>query len=207
MLKSTELRWFYSGTLPDTIAHWFRQDDLGEHLVPPETREDQYLVISECDYLNIKLRQNRLEIKCRQAELGKLQVSEQLAGKVEQWIKWMCEDPATERLISASQLTQGPWLRVQKERSQHKYQVLADSSLTTVPLNTSISQGCTVEITQLKVESVAWWSLALEAFGDDASRMHILQTVARWLSYTYPGAKLEIQNSCGYPQWLSKLAK
>ncbi len=43
MQLTAELRWFYRGTLPSEIFQWFKQDQLGGHLAPPEEREDLYL--------------------------------------------------------------------------------------------------------------------------------------------------------------------
>ncbi|MGL4619835.1 MAG: hypothetical protein ACRCZS_12370, partial [Chroococcidiopsis sp.] len=69
MLNSLELRWFISGELPLEVSSWFEQDKLGGQLQAPETREDVYLYVPECEYMGLKLRQGRLEIKWRQAEL------------------------------------------------------------------------------------------------------------------------------------------
>ena len=63
MLISNELRWFYPGNLPENIQLWFQQNCLLDPLKSPEAREDVYLYSPGCDYLGIKLRQRRLEVK------------------------------------------------------------------------------------------------------------------------------------------------
>jgi hypothetical protein len=203
MLTTAELRWFYSGTLPPAIAHWFQQNDLGEHLELPEAREDVYLCIPECDYLGIKFRQGRLEIKWRQQVFDNFQFA-QSEGKAEKWVKWTCADSTGEGIISKETVAKGPWVSVTKARSQRKYQVFAQS-LVAVPINESIDQGCTVELAKLGVKGKAWWSLAFEAFGEETSLMRHLQVVADWVIQSYRGPKLLAEDSYAYPKWLSSI--
>ncbi len=80
MLLSNELRWFYPGKLPENIQLWFQQNCLIDPLKSPEEREDVYLYSPGCDYLGIKLRQGRLEVKWRQAELDTMYCSELVTG-------------------------------------------------------------------------------------------------------------------------------
>lgn len=205
MLTTAELRWFARGTLPEDIAHWFQQDCLGEQQSSPEEREDVYLYLPCCDYLNIKLRQERLEIKWRKAELGVLCFGDRVEGKAEKWVKWTCEDPTNEMFNPAAVVEKGLWVSVKKVRSQRQYQVLPRESIKAVPVNESIDQGCTVELTQLGINGNAWWSFAFEAFGEDEKLMDTLQAVASWVFKTYRGSKLQAQDSYSYPSWLSSL--
>ncbi|MFB2970121.1 hypothetical protein ACE1CD_14190 [Aerosakkonema sp. BLCC-F183] len=203
MLITSELRWFNRGKIPPEINDWFNADVFGEHYQLPEEREDIYLYIPECEYLGIKLRQQRLEIKLRKAELDTLSLGDHIEGKVEKWVKWSCEDATAESLIPADALKASPWVSVKKVRSQRKYQVSAEASVTSVPVDKAINEGCNVEITQLDIKDNLWWSLALEAFGEDANLMYNLKTVAVWLFQTYPNFKLQLQNSYAYPKWLA----
>lgn len=207
MLTTMELRWFYYGALPPTIAHWFQQDDLGQHLEPPKARDDLYLYISECDYLGIKLRQGRLEIKWRQEALDVLHFTNQSKGKPEKWVKWTCADATEGGVVPEAMVAKGPWVKVAKSRSQRKYHILADQSLAAVPVNEMIDQGCTVELAELGVMDTAWWSLAFEAVGEEANLMHTLQVVSSWVIKTYSGPELQAQNSYAYPQWLSTISQ
>lgn len=204
MLTTMELRWFYRGELPLAISHWFQQDSLGEHLEPPEAREDLYLYIPGCDYLGIKLRQGKLEIKWRQLEFDVLQFADRSAGQAEKWIKWTCAD-STGTGIPKETVAKEPWISVMKTRSQRQYQVFSERSLVAVPINQSIDQGCTVELAKLSVNHTAWWSLAFEAFGEEARLMDHLQVVADWVIQSYRGPKLLAGDSYAYPQWLSSI--
>ena len=183
MLTSLEVRWFISGKLPLNVETWFSTADLGGQLQAPEAREDVYLYAPECEYMGIKLRQGRLEIKWRQAELEVLRF-ERLEGKLERWGKWLCEDPTTESFQPKHVLNQKSWVRIGKVRSQRLY------------------DGCTLELTQLTLQNNAWWSLALETFGTEQQQMDKLQIIFELIGKTYTGSQLQIQNSYAYPKWI-----
>ena len=203
MQLTAELRWFNRGRLPKEISHWFQQECLGDYLAAPEEREDIYLYVPECDYLGIKLRQGRLEIKWRQAELGVVSFGNHVEGKAEKWSKWLCEDSMAETFQPKSAIGQS-WVRVKKARLQRQYQVLPDNSATAVPVTDSINQGCTVELTDLVVNGNAWWSLAFEAFGEDERLTDHLQNIASRVIESNCGLKLQGEDSYGYPTWLYK---
>ena len=200
MQLTAELRWFYRGTLPEAVSQWF-EHQLGEHLAPPEEREDFYLLSPGCEYMGIKLRQGRLEIKWRRAELGVLSFGDRVEGKAEKWGKWLCEDPTEESFQPTTVVEK--WLRVKKVRSQRQYQVLPGEAIIAVPITASIDQGCTVELTELDINDNSWWSLAFEAFSEDDCLMEHLQAVASWVFKSYHQPKLQAQDSYAYPSWIS----
>lgn len=201
MLTTTELRWFKLGTLPKEIFQWFQQDQLGD-LAPPEEREDVYLYTPGCEYMGIKLRQGRLEIKWRKAELGSLRFGEKVEGKVEKWGNWLCEDP-TQQSFQPQDVVGKLWISVKKKRSQRKYQVISGESIVAGSVNQSIDQGCNVELTQLSINSNDWWSLAFEAFGEDDYLSDNLKAVTSDVFKNYQGLELQPQDSFAYPSWLS----
>lgn len=182
MFNSLELRWFLSGKLPSDVVTWFEQDELGGQLRSPEAREDVYLYTPECEYMGIKLRQGRLEIKWRQAELEILSFAK-VEGKLEKWGKWLCEDPTAESFKPENVLGQKSWVSVKKVRSQRSY------------------DGCSLELTQLNFQDNAWWTLAFETIGTDARAMDNLQNISQMVFKTYPKS-ISVQNSYAYPKWL-----
>lgn len=224
---TTELRWFYAGSLPDSVQAWFFREELGPepHASPP--RQDRYLSISGCDYLNLKLREGRFEVKLRQAQLQVLN-TDLWEGQIERWMKWSCEDaafedasvrlsalplsalPLSESQLSESQPSEPRWITVEKQRSQRFYQATPEhiQSLDE-PMG---DQGCSVEITQLTVHGMmqgiaqesAWWSLALEASGPLAQQEPGLRAIAQWLSQTEAAPTLDLSHTSAYPQWLFK---
>lgn len=187
MLTSLEIRWFYTGKLPAAISDWFGQDELGGKLQAPEEREDVYLYSPGCEYLGIKLRQGRLEIKWRNAELDVVRLGEGVEGKLEKWGKWMCEDPSQESFKLEAVLGKSSWVSVKKVRWQRLY------------------DSCAMEITQLNVKGNDWWSLAFETFGAEASKLEQLKTIATGAFESYKGSQLPAQDSYAYPTWLSWL--
>ncbi|MBW4559898.1 MAG: hypothetical protein KME32_01875 [Mojavia pulchra JT2-VF2] len=202
MLISNELRWFYPGKLPEDIKLWFQQNCLIDPLQSPEAREDIYLYSPGCDYLGIKLRQGRLEVKWRQAEFSVVRFGESVAGQPEKWGKWLCEDSTQESFQPAMVLGNPLWVSVQKVRYSQLFQVLADLTAQPVSDQERIANGCRVEITNLVIQENAWWSLAFEAFGENNYLMENLQATASWVFNTYQGTRLLIIDSYAYPHWL-----
>jgi hypothetical protein len=196
MLTTNELRWFYPGKVPPEIEEWFPQN------CQPETREDWYLYAPGCDYLGIKLRQERLEVKWRKAELGVLRFGKLVEGKAEKWGKWLCSDDAGESFQPATVSGNSIWINIQKVRRLQSYQILPDSSIQLITDTDSIENGCSVEITQLLIQEQTWWSLALEAVGEDPHLSENLRLTASYLFQDYRGIKLIAANSYGYPHWL-----
>ena len=205
MLTTAEIRWFQPGELPMAVLHWFQQDRLGRQLEPAAAREDVYLCLDRTNtQLGIKLRQGRLEIKWRQAELGFWQFGNQVEGKAEIWGKWLCEDPNSKYFQPAAVVAKNSWVSVHKVRSQRLYQVVPGASAIAVPSTTQLAQGCSLEITQLNIRENAWWSLAFEAVGDEHLLKDHLQSVASWVFGTSSNdLKLLAQDSYAYPSWLS----
>lgn len=196
LLTTLELRWFCHGTPPIEVEHWFSADCPGEPLGSAEEREDFYLYTPECDYLNIKLRHGTLEVKWRKAELGSVGIGKASStsqnsllweGKVERWLKWICQDPDQESIIPADVVGKGPWVGVKKKRSQRQY------------------QGVAFELTQLSVGNDAWWSMAFEMPDKGANQIDSFKSVVNRVSETYRGPNLLADKSYAYPSWLLKV--
>ncbi|KJH70856.1 hypothetical protein [Aliterella atlantica] len=183
MLISTELRWFYPGKLPEDIFAWFNSGNLGQ---TPEQREDIYLFVApDCDYMGVKLRQGRLEVKWRKAELGTISFGNLVAGKLEKWSKWLCADETEESFQPQSVVTKSEWLRVKKVRWQRT------------------QRDCSVEITQLEINGNTWWSLAFEAVGKEQDAIANLQSVGSKIFQDYNLHQLQVEDSFAYPSWLA----
>lgn len=183
MLTSVELRWFYPGKLPADISAWFNADGLCQL---PENRQDIYLFVApDCDYMGVKLRQGRLEVKWRQAELGTISFANLVAGKLEKWGKWLCEDETGESFLPQGVVSKSEWIRVQKMRQQRQ------------------QQDCSVEITQLAINGDFWWSLAFEAIGEQEDAIAHLQAVGSKIFQDYNLYPLQVQDSFAYPSWLT----
>lgn len=203
MLTTSEIRWFYQGTVPPAIESWFNADVLSEDCETFEDREDWYLLIPGCEFLGVKLRQERLETKLRITESGILQFRNNVIGSAEQWMKSTCEDAKLESLITPEVVAKGQWLKVEKVRSQMRYLVADNHNLTPASTEQKSQEGCNVELTQLIVNQNLWWSLGFEASGTDGNLTSNLETVAKKLFQTFPQQELSLVDSYAYPKWLS----
>ncbi|PPS46027.1 hypothetical protein [Chroococcidiopsis sp. TS-821] len=199
MLTTAELRWFYPGKLPQHVSQWFEQEQLG-YLPPAEKREDIYLYVPESDFVGIKLRQGRLEIKWRKAQLGDLQFGK-ITGNAEKWAKWLCEDASHESFQPQAVVGKKAWVKIKKVRTQHKYQLSPEREVIAIGIDEVSDRTCNVELTELEVDRDLWWSLAFEASTTDESLLETLKYVAEWIFKSYPG-ELHRKNSYAYPTWL-----
>ena len=209
MLITTETRWFQKGELPKSLVIWFHQDQLGLPPGEPETRTDRYLLIPNCEFTNLKLRQGSLEIKLRQRQHDQLCGDRALQGQVEQWAKWSCQGEVDADAQPQDVAPEQVWMAVQKTRSQRFYHLDPDDqAVAAFSSDEFVESGCQVELTQLKVHPVsqaenlsaselnsestlleptseqleqAWWSFALEAWGPVAQQLPLLQAVTQWL--------------------------
>lgn len=203
MLTTSEIRWFAEGKVPPAIEDWFAGDILREKSQPLESREDWYLLIPGCEFLGVKLRQNRLETKLRVTGLGILQFRNNIIGTAEKWIKSTCEDTKLESLITPDIIRQGQWVKVEKKRSQIRYLITDDYSLTPASTEQTSQEGCNVELTQLLINQNPWWTLGFEASGTDDNLINNLETCAQKVFKNFPNQELNLVDSYAYPKWLS----
>ncbi|MBD2058342.1 hypothetical protein H6F88_20495 [Oculatella sp. FACHB-28] len=196
---TTELRWFYPGSLPTTVGNWF-QATWDQAIAPIEVREDRYLQLPKCEYLNLKLRHGSLELKLRLKQLRTLQVGDRWVGQVEVWQKWSLQD-SSEPLDLANVEAEATWISVEKVRSQQQYQTFPTQSLKAISFEQQSEQGCRVELTELKAQDATWWSLAFEAFGDPSQQFNQLQAVAEQINNPL-APTLDLHHSYAYPKWL-----
>lgn len=206
MLLTTELRWFYDGILPTSIREWFGQAALGRGLEAPQARKDRYLLVPNCDYLNVKLREGSLEVKLRQESLGAFQVKPRWVGQIERWMKWSCDDAAIASPVSQRFSSDGQWMDVYKARQQCHYQLNADQSFQALSVDQlaeqSIRQGCSIELTQLKTDRHEAWSIAFEAFGEGDRQLEVLHRLAEQVADMPHSPALSLDHSFAYPHWL-----
>lgn len=184
-----EARWFINGAIPADFETWFKQNCLADSSKQPEQRTDIYLYASGNDFVGIKLRQGRLEIKWRISELGAMQFGNSVVGKVEKWSKWMCSDSTGEAFLPSQVENSSTWLKVNKIRYSQQFDNNIDN----------IKNRCNVELTLLQVNNNIWWSVALEA-----NELDNLCATANYLFNDYKGFVLQLNDSFAYPNWLGR---
>jgi hypothetical protein len=227
---SLELRWFSPGLVPPHVNEWFQIMDDKNLVIFEEPREDFQMYIPTCDYLGVKLRDGRLEIKWRRGE-GKYFESHhgRCCGMVENWIKWSWIPPAEgqgKTLNSSSyrsfleQVPVGPSIKIRKKRTARKYKISQDRAgndgngdkdendlpITLQPLKRvpDKTAGCSLEITEISALDKDYWTLGFETFG--VEKTNFLKMAAARLLSAYVGPHLKKGNSYGYPYWLRTLS-
>ena len=197
--KTIEVRWFYSGTLPDQVFDWF--DTLGEPLAAADTRTDIYLQSSSPD-LGIKLRQGNLEVKYRQAKLGSIAIDNHPVGQVEQWSKWICIDDLSG--LTPERIADKPgWIEVSKIRYQRLYQVNFNENIRLISIPKPTANAAGIEVTQLKLADQIYWTIACEYFGDRLELPHQFLSLVQSLMSGFPISNSPPLISGGYPEWLN----
>lgn len=188
MISTAELRWFRPGIIPEALTNWFTHACPGEVIGWQNQRDDWYLLPSaDCDQLNLKLREGRIEVKWRKAVLDSVRFEALGEGQIERWCKWLCQDEEAE-IHQPQGEDKGTWVKVTKTRSQRKI---------------TLAHPCEIELTQLQVQGKDWWSVALEVPGEDNTLAETLTTVAQQVSQTYPQPYLQADHAYAYPHWLS----
>lgn len=201
MLTTYEVRWFNSGNIPENIESWFKHSCLLSPTKVPEKREDVYLYTPRCDYLGIKLRQGGLEIKWRDRNINRMEFNSLVKGNVEKWKKWRCSD-SSEESFSLQQIGDNPvWVKVGKVRYSQLYQVV-EKKPQAVCDDAGVDNGCSLELTNVEINGNKWWSIALEAFGEDGNLKNNLHVTAELVFSHYDSFSLQAENSYGYPSLL-----
>ena len=220
-LSTLEARWFFPGPLEETgqgVEAWFRTRAIGSGKpaplawdpAPPAWRRDRYLVIPGEDDMGIKWREGRLEIKGREAVLGRVVFAPGIEGLCERWIKWSYAGPSIERRFFGlfhGVGAQGIAL-VEKRRMQRLLALDAAGGATEIGRGEPRLRGVNVELVEIRVPGApneAHWSLAFEAFpGDPQMPEPFTAIVARFLAGC-PALPLAAERSMAYPRWLLEL--
>jgi hypothetical protein len=204
MLPTMELRWFFAGTVPQDVLIWFLQAE--RQTAEPLPRVDHYLYIVEADTLGIKLREGRIEIKRRQHQSGPVRLHEWVSGVVEHWRKWSFALAGDSDELAGIALPGSGWIAVHKERRLSRYRITGDGALTAVPASQYPEMGCDLELTQVRIARDLWWTMALEAFGDEALLQEQLYLAGRKLLAEAEPPALPFEGSYSYPRWLQIVA-
>lgn len=204
MFPTTEVRWFLPGVVPDRVWQWFDGQTQVPTGQPPRT--DYYLRIAYGDALGIKLREGRIEVKQRQAQLGAVRFGKSATGHVEQWCKWSF--PLAEAESNMSELGDGlsSWIGVHKERKVRTFQV-QDGAVIDASGTMFLEQGCAWEVAQVHLDKTAvpWWSVGFEAFGTEAERLALFRIVVAYCLGIADAPLLALRDSYSYPRWMLNL--
>lgn len=206
MPTSVEVRWFFSGPVTDEIKQWFGRSESAFTASP---REDHYLAFPASLGLNVKLREGRLEIKSLAKALGVRNFTMDTAGYVQMWEKRLGGNAAVKEFEKLRTSASHLWVVVKKERTLRKFSLDGDAIKEVDAGQVFLSEGCNVELTKIAVNGSAYWSFALEAYGDSAQVEESLMRVAAHVlsDNRRPHGTLSAGNSYSYPEWLGRFSK
>jgi hypothetical protein len=197
MTFTLEARWFGPTPLPDALQHWFAA------LGPAETstQTDLYLP-TEDPALNLKMRDDQLQIKRRLAGPISTAFSDAASGRCEQWGKWaldLADPPSPLWNDDPTDL----WVAVEKTRHQLSFPPKEQSGLTE-RLPTTPPTTLEAELTTVTAAADTAWTLCLEAEGPVAGLVDTLTAAGPVvLDETLPVA-LAPDQSFGYARWLQQ---
>jgi hypothetical protein len=219
--STLEVRWFLpcapegSGS---PLESWFRTrprhgggepPPLAWEPAPPSWRQDRYLMIPGHDDMGIKWRERRLEIKGREASLGRRAFAPGIEGLCERWIKWSFGgDPIAHRLLELFRGAEGVVL-VEKRRLQRCIRVEPAGGVVEVGRDALRQRGVNAELTRIRLPGArigSHWSLAFEAFPADQQMAEPFAQVVAGFLEGCPALPLSAGRSMSYPRWLLEVA-
>jgi hypothetical protein len=193
-MSSLEVRWILPGQPGAAVTGWFARFP-----VRVESREDTYLVDPQPGQMSVKLRQGRaLELKAYQGSPGLLEVAGRARGRLESWDKWSfpCDPPGP----GGADL---PGWRPVRKLIRRFPAVSGHSAAGTQ--GRSEEPRCEVELTEIRADGQAWWTLGFEATGPASQlRAELEATAALVFAQPLPGGMvLAAYHSQSYLQWLA----
>jgi len=223
ILSSHEVRWFFRGAVDqqEGLRKWVEsispiERDTGI-AVPAEWegrlngRSDLYLIVPEHVDMGIKWREGQLQIKGLQCALGTHVFAGGRQGRVERWIKWSYKGEAIDQAFAgwfSKASGAGPRvIEVNKTRCLRKARLDPQTGKAReVSPAEHIERGCALEVSDLKVGTDSYCSVAFEGFPDDSAMHTDFSRFVNAFLEELPDIPISSANSMGYPAWLMSLA-
>jgi hypothetical protein len=200
MLPTVEARWFMAGRPAEEVQRWFERRGPVTNAQP---RTDSYLCLPGMTSIGVKLREGKLEVKRRDIDFGLAPLGSRATGRLGLWRKWSFTVAGTDR----TEAPDDDWISIEKKRRLRKYAISGITGLTAVDPDSFPERGCSVELTEMNVRDVEWWSVGFEAFGPDEAHLRgTLELVATTCLDSQDHPALHAENSFDYPEWLAGLA-
>ena len=209
MFHSAEIRWFVEGSPEPILEDWFRRSDL---LSIEEPRTDSDLLLPGCTTTGVKLREGRFEVKAQTSPPEPVQYENGISGVRASWVKWSSDVTGAELLRSQSD--EETWVQVEKTRLLRVFALESGVPDERIPGVFFDGPGCQLELAGLRVlfdsndwnRAAYWWSMCLEAFGDQREVRRTLDTMAAHPSLAVPSEVLPRDASMSYPEWLVRVS-
>jgi len=192
MLRTWEVRWFFRSD-PAPVRRLGLAD-----LESVGWRRDWYAapVNPAC---GIKIREGQLQPKLRVRNPGELSLGP-VRGKVEQWEKWSLALPEDEAPEAALLAATG-WVAVDKRRRLRFFR-RGNDGLEVV--GEAEWAHCQLEWAEVRTGGEHWWTLGLEAAGEDGGRRALEAVAAHALEPGDIAGSINAACSLSYPAWLAE---
>lgn len=199
MDTTLEVRWFGSQSPSSELRRWIDQLDPDA----PSTWSDYYLP-SEDSSLNLKVRDDKFQIKRRLAGPKRHTFSAAATGRYEQWTKWSFDLTEVPSHLSKDEDLTALWLPIQKTRHQRTFEPAEQGDLT-AELPTTPPATVMTELTILETPDGEAWTLCLEAEGPPDSLLETLVAAGTVLLSADRPVSLSADHSHGYARWIQDL--
>ena len=193
-LDTTEVRWFVTGELPESLVDWF----IRSRRAILEVRTDAYLVDGSHDAGRKRRDHGAFEVKLRTGSQGLFHLGNGVRSRIEEWKKYL-----------GLQIPPEPTrVDVGKVVLTRTFQPDAEDIMSEVRVRDMFIPGCDVELATVSVGDTTAWTFAFEVWGPEDRRLHILaETANRFVadSGLPPDLTSALTDDMGYPEWLAAL--
>ena len=201
MYLTAEVRWFEKGSIPPAMMNWFTQ--IHPRVWTAAEQTNYYYSLPNDDAIGIKLRQNRIEIKKRQAVEKSVRFTPLVTGAIETWEKWSVALCPVE--INFDEIdTDAIWVGVHKRRNLQRYRLTELLAPIPVAYRRRVPQGFSLELSQITVRHKDWWTIAFEFYGIEKIKRNEIKDIIGKIFTSVPDLRLTSNSSYGYPQFLNR---
>jgi hypothetical protein len=194
-VRSLEVRWIFPGQIETAVAGWF-----GRFPAETQSREDTYLVVPQLRGVAVKVRGGvALEVKAYCGSPGILDLPGRARGRLQCWQKWSY--PTSPGRQDSDDMAD--WRLVRKRRRISRF-ALANGHVVAQAPGPGRQPRCAVELTEVRTSDQDWWTLGLEATGeDDVLRSALQATAALVFAQAMPSSVAPgLDESRSYLEWL-----
>ena len=200
MLRTVEVRWFFTGDIPISVQDWFTA--AAPSAAGEAPRDDYYLNIEDQNGLGIKIREGRLEVKERQFSLGICRFHKAIIGRMDSWAKWGINLKIS--ISKPANQVADIWVPVTKERQMNSY-ILTEGNWRSRGGKLGIKEeGCEIELSKINISSRIWWTFAFEAPGIPDQGRKLLLSASEQFFAKHDPPPFFLEDSYSYPRWIGR---
>lgn len=204
MLDSIEVRWFSKGLIPEKIIKFYNLERINSF----EIRTDLYFIIKNCDYLGVKIRNKKLEIKWRKNSTQFAPPESDIVGNIEYWTRWEWNDLNAyndfTKFLNISNTY--PVIKIEKKRIQKRFNIHNKKLVEVLSPSQYLNFDCAMEITELIINRQQWWSISFDLLKVEDEIPIFLHLIENQ-QLDNLGIELKKENSYGFPNWISNIVE